>query len=203
MLWRRAGPRRRARTLAVSLSLLAVPAGARAGGPQASCEARRAGDRVLASIELRQILDAETCRLLQLGMKGQLRVEASVVRRRFGLFEQQAGTATNELVLSAGPEGRGLLVGGRLQADPKAAVSLERITVRLPEDERPDQSLTFRVTVRLRVVTVASLSKVAAWVTDSSEEDASSSLVTRALLSAVANDLTRSVETSCSVAPAR
>jgi hypothetical protein len=201
MRWRRAGPGRRGRALLVCLALVTPAAAAHAGGPSARCQARRAGDRVLAAIELQQMLDAEMLRLLQLGMKGRLRVETSVVRRRFGLFEQQAGSATDELVLAAGPEGHGLLVGNRLQDDPKAKVSLERVAVRLPEDERPDQSLTFRVTVRLRVVTVASLSKVAAWVTDSSEEDASSSLVTRALLSAVANDLTRSVETSCAVAP--
>ena len=129
-------------------------------------------------------------------------MDASVVRRRLGLFEQTAGTATSEAVLAAGPNGRGLLVDGRFQADASGPITLERVAVRLSGRERPDEALTFRVTIQLRVVTVASLSKVAAWVTDSSEEDASSSLVTRALLSAVADDLTRTVECSCSTAAA-
>ncbi len=201
MTWRRAGPRRWASALGACLWLSsAVPV--EAEGPTASCQARRAGDRVVASVALRQILDGETQRLLQLGMKGRLRAEASVVRRRFGLFEQTVGTATSEAELAWGPGGRGLLVNGRPQADASGPVALERVAVRLSGRERPDEVLTFRATIQLRVVTVASLSKVAAWVTDSSEEDASSSVVTRALLSAVADDLTRTVECSCPAAPA-
>ncbi len=203
MTWRRAGPRRRVSVLGSCLALLGAAASVQAGGPTASCQARRAGDRVVASLELRQLLDAETQRLLQLGMRGRLRLEASVVRRRFGLFEQTAGAATSEAELASARNGRGLLVNGRLQADASGPVSLERVAVRLSGRERPDEALTFRVTVQLRVVTVASLSKVAAWVTDSSEEDASSSVVTRALLSAVADDLTRTVECSCRAAPAQ
>jgi hypothetical protein len=203
MTWRRAGPERWSSVLVPCLLLSSMAASVQAGAPTASCAARRTGDRVVASVELHEILDVEMQRLLQLGMRGRLRVEASVVRRRFGLFEQTAGTAASEAELAAGPNRRGLLVNGRFQADAGGPVSLERVAVRLSGRERPDEALTFRVTIQLLVVTVASLSKVAAWVTDSSEEDASSSLVTRALLSAVANDLTRTVECSCSAAPAR
>jgi hypothetical protein len=203
MTWRRAGPKRWASVLGPCLVLLGTAASVQAGGPAASCRARRTGDRVVAAVELRELLDAETQRLLQLGMRGRLRVDASVVRRRLGLFEQTAGTAASEAELAAGPNRRGLLVNGRLQADAGGPVSLERVAVRLSGRERPDEALTFRVTIQLRVVTVASLSKVAAWVTDSSEEDASSSLVTRALLSAVADDLTRTLECSCQTAPAQ
>jgi hypothetical protein len=201
MTWRRAGPRRWASTLVPCLLFASLSASVQAGGPTATCQARRTSDRVVASLELRQILDAETQRLLQLGMKGRLRVEASVVRRRLGLFEQTVGTATSEAVLAAGADKHGLLVNGRLQADASGPITLERVAVRLSGRERPDEALTFRATIQLRVVTVESLSKVAAWVTDSSQEDASSSLVTRALLSAVADDLTRTVECSCSTPP--
>jgi hypothetical protein len=200
---RRDGPQRRASVLVSCLLLLSTSARVvQAGGPSAACQARRAGDRVVASLELAQLLDAETQRLLTLGMKGRLRVEATVVRRRLGLFEQTVGTATSEAVLAAGAAGHGLLVNGRLQPDASGPITLERVAVRLSGRERPDETLTFRATIQLRVVTVESLSKLAAWVTDSSEEDASSSLLTRALLSAVANDLTRTVECSCSTAAA-
>ncbi len=129
MTWRRAGPRRWASALGACL-WLASATRVEAEGPTASCQARRAGDRVVASVALRQVLDAETRRLLQLGMKGRLRADASVVRRRLGLFEQTVGTATSEAELASGPGGRGLLVNGRPQAD-ASAVSLERIAVRL------------------------------------------------------------------------
>ncbi len=203
MTWKRAGPRGRASTLALGLCLSVLPAtSVRAGGAAAACQARRAGDRVIASVELRELVDAEMQRLLQLGMKGQLRVEASLVRRRLGLFEQTVGAAVVQAELAASPGGRGLLVNGRSPAQAGGPITLDRVVVRLSGNERPDEALTLRLTVRLRVVTVASLSKLTAWVTDSSEEDASSSLVTRALLTAVANDLTRTVECSCSTASA-
>lgn len=201
MAWRRAGPARWPRALLLLLLLLSLSARVEAGGAAASCQARRTGDRVVAAVELRQILDAETRRLLQLGMRGRLRVEAAVVRRRLGLFEQTVGRATSEAELAAGPEGRGLLVNGRLQADAAAPILLEHIGARLG-GEPAEPALVVRITIELRVVTVASLSKVTAWATDSSEEEASSSLLTRALLSAVADDLTRTVECSCSAVTA-
>ncbi len=169
--------------------------------PTATCQARRAGDRVIATIELRQFLDEETRRLLQLGMKGRIRVEGAVLRKRLGLFEHTLGLATIETELTSTREPRRLLLDGRPLADSAGAVALERLAVRLSDPDAAVAPLTLRAHVQLRVVTMSSLSKVAAWATDSSEEEASSSLLTRGLLSAVVSDLTRSAKCVCLVAP--
>jgi hypothetical protein len=176
-------------------ALVAAPA---ARGEQASvaCRARRTTDRVAAAVEATPLLGEEARRLILLGMKGSLRVEATVVRRRFGLFEQTLGTASREAVLSAAPDGRTLLLDGR-PLPAAGAVVLEGVAVRLSVAAKPGDALTFRAAVQLRVVTASSLAKVAAWATESNEDDAASSLLTRAVLQAVASDLTRSGECAC------
>jgi hypothetical protein len=187
----------------MAVLLLACLAASAAGAsePAARCQGRRSEDLVVGSVELRGLLDADSLRLLQLGMKGRLHIDAVVVRKRWGLFEQNAGTSASDAEIGFGA-GR-LVVDGRPQEGSEGSITLERVAVPLQERGRADQALTLRVSVRLRIVTASTLSKVAAWATESSEEDASSSIITRGLLSAVAEDLTRSAEATCPVASAR
>lgn len=193
----RGAERPAARALLGCLCLLAggIPAWA---APEPTCQARRTAERVLVSIELRPLLSEEALRLVRLGLKGQIRIEGAVLRRRLGLFEQTLATVSSRAELSAGPDGRTLLLDGR--ALPSAAsIRLERVAVRLDGRTSVDEPLTFRGSVEVRVVTASSLARVAAWATETSEEEASSSLLTRALLEALANDLTRTGDCSCAV----
>jgi hypothetical protein len=185
--------------LAVALAAAGSGVGAETA-PSAACEARRVGDRVLVTLELRDFLQEETRRLLQLGMKGHIAVEAAAFRKRMGLFEHTVASTAVGPVLSSPRDSRELRLDGRALTESAGSFRLERFALRVPADEARAAALTVRATVRLRVVTVSSLSKVAAWAAQSSEDEASSSLITRGILSAVVSDLTRSADCTCRVA---
>ena len=171
--------------------------------PSASCQAQIVGDRVLATVSLRAFVEDETVRLLRLGMRGRVRTDAAVLRRRWGVFEQTAAARVIESRLSAAPDTQDLLLDERTRLPATGPITLERVALRLSERDAAAGRFSLRVTVQLQVVTMSSLSKVAAWATESKDDDASSSLLTRGLLAAVVNDLTRTAECTCDVAPAR
>jgi hypothetical protein len=171
--------------------------------PSVTCQAQVVGDRVLATISLHGFVEEETLRLLRLGMRGRVRVDAAVLRRRWGVFEEAAATRVVEAQLSSTPEKQDLLLDDRTRLPPSGPLTLERLALRLSDRDAANGRLSLRATVQLQVVTISSLSKVAAWATESSSDDAPSSLLTRGLLAAVVNDLTRSAECTCSVAPSR
>ena len=187
------------------LALLCTP-GANASAAErasAACQAQVVGDRVLATVTLRGFVEDETLRLLRLGMRGRVRVEATALRRQWGVFERTVATRVQESQLTSAPDKQDLLLDERTRQSAAGPITLERLALRLPEREVASSRLTLRVAVQLQVVTMSSLSKVAAWATESSEGDTPSSLLTRGLLAAVVNDLTRSADCTCEVAPAR
>jgi hypothetical protein len=171
--------------------------------PTVTCEAQVVGDRVLATVSLRGFVEDETLRLLRLGMRGRVRVEATALRRRWGVFEQAAASRMIEARLSSTPDKQDLLLDDRTRLAASRPITLERLALRLTERDATSGRLSLRVAVQLQVGTMSSLSKVAAWATEPGDPDASSSLLTRGLLAAVVNDLTRSAECTCDVAPSR
>jgi hypothetical protein len=186
-LWRLLFDRRK---LAVALLLLAGAAKAQ----ELACKAVLAGTRALVDATVHGLLDRELLRIVKLGVSGRLTVEASVVRRRQLWFGRVVAATTRELPL-AWSEERGVFeLDGRPLADPEH-VSLERIVLSLGEANDP-HVYDVEVVTRLVVVTPGSLGRVAHLL-----EGESDSALTRTLLGAIANDLTRSANGICRVEP--
>jgi hypothetical protein len=180
------------RRLAVALLLLAGAARAQ----QVACKAVLAGTRALVDATVHGLLDRDLLRIVKLGLSGRLAVEASVVRRRHLWFGRVVAKASRELSLVWSEEHSALELDGRPVADPEN-LALERIVLALGESEDPG-SYQVELTTRLVVVTPGSLSRVAGLLAGDGE-----SPLSRTVLSAIANDLTRSAETTCAVEPRR
>jgi hypothetical protein len=176
------------RKLAVALLLLAGAAKAQ----EVACKALLAGTRALVDATIHGLLDRELLRIVKLGVPGKLTVEASVSRRRQLWFGRVVTTATRELPLRWSEERGAFELDGRPLADPEH-ISLERIPLPLGEAEEP-AAYQVEVVTRLVVVTPGSLGRVAHLL-----EGESDSALTRTLLGAIANDLTRSASASCPV----
>jgi hypothetical protein len=176
------------RKLAVALLLLAGAAKAQ----EVACKAFLAGTRALVDATIHGLLDRELLRIVKLGVPGKLTVEASVSKRRQLWFGRVVTTATRELPLRWSEERGAFELDGRALADPEH-ISLERIPLVLGEAEEP-AAYQVEVVTRLVVVTPGSLGRVAHLL-----EGESDSALTRTLLGAIANDLTRSAAASCPV----
>lgn len=176
------------RNLAVALLLLAGAAKAQ----EVACKAFLAGTRALVDATIHGLLDRELLRIVKLGVPGKLTVEASVSRRRQLWFGRIVTMATRELPLRWSEERGAFELDGRALADPEH-ISLERIPLPLAEAEEP-AAYQVEVVTRLVVVTPGSLGRVAHLL-----EGESDSALTRTLLGAIANDLTRSASAICPV----
>ncbi len=196
----RAPTRRIAYARRALLGLLLVPAASAPAeeSPAASCRARLQGDRIVVETELTGFFDEDTLSLVRLGLKGRLHLEAVAYRKRLGLFEQTVALQAMDIEVVWSRSAQALGVGSAKGLAPGKPITLERLALRLGEPARTSSRLLVRMEARLQVVTVRSLSKVAAWATGSSEEEVPS-LLTRSVLSAVAQDLTRSASCECSV----
>ena len=180
------------RKLAVGLLLLAGAAKAQ----EVACKAVLAGTRALVDATIHGLFDRELLRIVKLGLSGRLTVEASVVRRRQLWFGRVVAARTFELPLTWS-EDRGVFeLDGHALPDPEH-VSLERIPLSLGEADDP-RAYQVEVVTRLVVVTTGSLGRVAHLL-----EGESDSALTRTLLGAIANDLTRSANGICPVQPLR
>ena len=180
------------RKLAIALLLLAGAAKAQ----EVACKAVLAGTRALIDATIHGLLDQELLRIVKLGVSGRLTVEASVVRRRQLWFGRVVAASTRELPLSWSEERGAFELDGRPLPDP-AHIPLERIALSLGEPDDPG-AYQVEVVTRLVVVTPGSLGRVAHLL-----EGESDSALTRTLLGAIANDLTRSASATCPVQPRR
>jgi hypothetical protein len=188
-LWKLLADRRK---LAVALLLLAGAAKAQ----EVACKAVLAGTRALVDATVHGLLDRELLRIVKLGVTGRLTVETSVVRRRQLWFGRVVAATTREIPLTWSEERGVFELDGRALLDPER-VSLERIALSLGEADDP-RNYEVVVVTRLVVVTPGSLGRVADLL--SGEND---SPLTRTLLGAIANDLTRSANGACPVQPRR
>lgn len=178
------------RRLAVALLLLAGAAQAQ----EAACRAVLAGTRALVDATVHHLLDRDLLRLVKLGLAGRLTVEATVVRRRHLWFGRVVSKGTRELPVSWSADRGVLELDGRPIGDPEH-IALERIVLPLGESEDPS---TYQVEVqtRLVVVTESSLGRVAGLFAGEGD-----SPLSKTILSAIANDLTRSANATCGVEP--
>jgi hypothetical protein len=180
------------RSLALALLLLAGAAKAQ----EVACKAVLAGTRALVDATIHGLLDRELLRIVKLGVSGRLTVEASVVRRRQLWFGRVVAATTRELPLTWSEERGAFELDGRALPDPEH-VPLERIVLALGEAGDP-RAYEVEVVTRLVVVTPGSLGRVAGLLAGESD-----SALSRTLLGAIANDLTRSANGTCPVQPRR
>ena len=180
------------RRLAVAFLLLAGAAKAQ----EVACKAVLAGTRALVDATVHGLLDRELLRIVRLGVSGRLTVEAMVVRRRQLWFGRVVAATTREVPLTWSEERGAFELDGRPLPDPEH-VSLERIALSLGEADDP-RAYEVEVVTRLVVVTRGSLGRVAGLLAGDSD-----SPLTRTLLDAIANDLTRTANGTCPVQPRR
>jgi len=180
------------RKLAVALLLVAGAAKAQ----EVACKAVLAGTRALVDATIHGLLDRELLRIVKAGLSGRLTVETSVVRRRQLWFGRVVAATRRELPLTWSEERGVFELDGRALPDPEH-VALERIALSLGEAEDP-KAYEVEVVTRLVVVTPGSLGRVAHLL-----EGETDSALTRTVLDAIANDLTRSANGTCAVQPRR
>ena len=179
------------RKLAVALLLLAGAAKAQ----DLACKAVLAGTRALVDATIHGLLDRELLRLVKLGMSGRLTVETTVVRRRQLWFGHVVASRVRDLPLTWSSERGAFELDGRALADPEH-VALERIVLDLRDGD--PRAYQVEIVTRLVVVTSGSLGRVA----DLLQGETDSPL-TRTVLGAIANDLTRTASATCPVEPRR
>ena len=183
---------KRAGLLFVCAVVFCAEAGFAAG---LACTATRAGARARVSVALDDLLDRDLLRLVRLGLRGRITLDVRLVRR--GLFFGRTVTRLAvESALTWSPQGEVLLLDGRPVAD---ASHLQLEWLALEADAPQDAPLEVEVNARLQVVTAQSLGDVARWIAGGSETAGERSALTKNLLGAVAEDLTRSAAGSCPV----
>ncbi|HZX96357.1 MAG TPA: hypothetical protein VFE90_17685 [Myxococcales bacterium] len=188
-LWRLLLDRRK---LALALLLLAGAAKAQ----EVACKAVLAGTRALVDATIHGLLDRELLRIVKLGVAGRLTVETTVTRRRQLWFGHVVAATRRDLPLTWSEERGAFELDGRALPDPEH-FALERIP--LPLGEADDaRAYEVEVVTRLVVVTRGSLGRVADLL-----EGESDSPLTRTVLGAIANDLTRSASGTCRLQPRR
>lgn len=182
--------------LALCSPALAAPREA----PQASCNARLAGRRVLVTATLESFFDADLLRLVRLGLAGRLDVDIALLRKRFMLFSEAEASQRYQAVVSYDDKSQEFRIDGRGVGSELRRVALDRMTLalRAPPAEGPQ---SIRVAARLDVVTASSLLQVARWIggrekgKEGEEDSGFSGLIVKSLL----QDLARSASTTCAL----
>jgi hypothetical protein len=176
------------RGLAVTLLLLAGAAKAQ----EVACKAVLAGTRALVDATVHGLLDRDLLRIVKLGLSGRLTLTTSVARRRQFWFGRVVATTTRELPLTWSEDRGAFELDGRPIGDPEH-LTLERVALSLGESDDP-RAYEVEIATRLVVVTQGSLGRVAGLLAGESD-----SALSRTILGAVANDLTRSANGACGV----
>lgn len=193
--WRAAG-------LLFALSLTLAAGTALADGPEARCRARYANGRVLVDLDLERFLDVELLKLVKLGLEGHFRFELRLVRSRPLWFDESiAGDFAESTLRYHKPEARLILDHRREVRDP-VRLDLDRLVISPPDPLADDGRYHVEVHATLRVVTPASLGRVASWIAgrDGTGAEERSQLSER-LVRAVADDLAREARCRCEVTP--
>lgn len=183
--------------VAAALAVIAVAGTARAERAAAACSAHKAGGRVVVGVELEGLFDKEMLRLVKLGLEGRVHVEVTLVRRRNFWFDARLGSQTKDIVVSYSKEIDRFVLGGTTPISDPGRLSLARLSLWPGEDGQGGYEV--EVSAKLQVVTVSSLGKMASWIAGGGGKDAPRGVLSRNLVSAITNDLTRSATTTCKV----
>ncbi len=194
-------PSARAIGNAAALVALLLAASAAEGAPGASgtCRASAAGRRVLVKAALDDLFAPELLRLVSLGLTGHIHVEADLIHRRPLWFSRRVARTSLDLTVSKDPAGEGFLLDGERPIFDPRHLLLERLA--LPFDGGAPGQYEAEVRVQLRVITPASLGKMAAWVAGGEGKSDERSALSAGVLSLLADELSRSLELSCPVKP--
>ena len=184
------------RKAACALAAWAVLFSAEArGDPAASCAAERAGDRAEARVLLSELFDGELLHLVRLGLRGQIRLEVTLYRRRRFWFDERRALEVRDVVVTWSREEGRYLLDGRLIDDPGV---LTIAPVALRSMGQGDHYLEVRA--RLEVVTVQSLGQMATWLVKGNDRgDEEPSPLGKGLVSYVAAGLVRTASARCRV----
>ncbi|ATB39483.1 hypothetical protein CYFUS_004927 [Cystobacter fuscus] len=180
------------------VGLLATSAGAEEA-PRVDCVATRAGRRVVARSEALGLVAPELERLMRLGLAGRLEVELTLLRHRPWWFAERVETARLTLVLAYSAREQHWALDGRALAGGPGVLELERVAWTLTEEPAGESPWSVEVSVRLQVVTPASLGRMARWLTQGEQTEEERSALTRGLLLSLAEDLTRGAQGRCTV----
>ena len=183
--------RRTACALAAWAVLFAGPARA---DPAASCLAERAGDRAETKVVLSELFDGELLHLVRLGLRGQIRLEVTLYRRRRFWFDERRALEVRDVVVSWSRDDRHYLLDGRPVDDP-GTLTLAPLALR--SLGKGDHYL--EVTARLEVVTAQSLGQMATWLVKGNDQNDEPSPLGRGLVSYVAAGLVRTASARCRV----
>jgi hypothetical protein len=145
---------------------------------------------VLVDPLLDDLFDAESMRLVRLGLVGQVHIEVTLVRKRALWFDERLDDQSLDLhVLWDQRDEHFHLESGR-EVDP-AHLPTERFALRPGRDT--DGDLEVQISAHLQVVTASSLGLVATWVAAKEREGG----VAKGVVSALAGDLSREAKGSC------
>ncbi|HXU80151.1 MAG TPA: hypothetical protein VN914_02055 [Polyangia bacterium] len=173
-------------------AVLIFVAGEARGDPSASCAAERAGDRAEAKVVLSELFDGELLHLVRLGLRGQIRLEVTLYRRRRFWFDERRALEVRDVVVTWSRDEGHYLLDGRAIDDP---VSLTIVPVALRSMGQGDHYLEVRA--RLEVVTVKSLGQMATWLVQGNDDEPSP--LGKGLVSYVAAGLVRTASARCRV----
>lgn len=199
---------RRVRALLLLAALLAA-GGARAAWaqPALSCRADPAGQRAILQVSLANLFDEELLRLVQLGLVGRLRIQATLYRPRALWFDARLAETSRELAVSWSREEETFTVEGRPVSHPNRLELPELVLGPAPGSDGAGDQAYVEVNARLEVITASSLGQVARWLVRGKpgatrraapdRAESSSPLVPRALVEYLAADLARTTIGSC------
>jgi hypothetical protein len=191
--------------LGATLSLGIVPSAAQGAAAEARCRCQLAGSRAQASIDVQGLVDAELERLIRLGLVGRVRWELELSRKRWLWVEQRVAQMAVESAIRFSEKRRVFVVEGVGEVPDLSRLRLDTADLRLDAPYAPDGRYELRIRVRLQVITVDSLARVASWMVDAEKdegEERPSSWAARGLLRAVSNDLQRVATATCRTSPA-
>jgi hypothetical protein len=167
--------------------------------PLARCSALLANGRALVDVAAEHLFSDELVRLVRLGLTGRVQVEVALIRHQPFWFDAVVLEERRELAVAAMVEGGGLLLDGSRELREWDRIQLDRLVFRPQSEVLPEEIDRYRVEVKvkLQVITAASLRGVAQWIASGRKEEQGA--VSRRLLDAVANDLTREASARCDV----
>jgi len=147
------------------------------------------------------MLDGEMRRLVRLGLDGRIRIQASLVRRRWLSREQRPAIPPPDIVVSYAAAAGKLLLDGVRELPDDGAFRLHGLSLRFQEPIAAGREYSLEMHVRLQVVTASSLTGMAGWLTGERGTQAGGAL-SRSVVAALVNDLVRSARATCPLEPA-
>jgi hypothetical protein len=173
--------------------------------PNLDCRADASGQRAVLRVTVHEMFDEELLRLVELGLVGRLRVEASLYRRRQLWFDAKLLQVRRQLSVSWSRAESTFIVEGQPVANLNA-LELPDLVLSSTWDDRLAGEVYADVTARLEVITASSLGQVARWLVGSksggegaarTESGSQAQLVPRALVEYLAADLARTTGGRC------